>query len=94
VGDSGVWTVFVGEVGYVGSLHVSVTEIGRDIVVVDPLMMLDSEVTEEEGRGAGMELEPVMTPPLVFVELAGEYEVGVFGDEDGKKAVDVTPVTQ
>jgi hypothetical protein len=69
VGDSGVWTVFVSEVGYVGSLHVSVIEIGRDVVVVVPLVMLDGEVTEEEGGGVGMELEPVTTPPLVLVEL-------------------------
>jgi hypothetical protein len=69
VGDSGVWTVFVSEVGYVGSLHVSVTEIGRDVVVVDPLVILDGEVTEEEGRSVGMELEPVTTPPLVLVDL-------------------------
>ena len=69
VGDSGVWTVFVSEVGYVGSFHVSVTEIGRDVVVVDPLVILDGEVTEEEGRSVGMELEPVTTPPLVLVDL-------------------------
>jgi hypothetical protein len=66
---SGAWTVLVGEEGYAGSLHVSVTEIGRDVVVIDPLVVLDDEVTEEEGGDVGMELEPVATPPLVSVEL-------------------------
>jgi hypothetical protein len=88
------WIVLVGEVGYVDSLHVSVTEIGSDDAVVDPLVMLDNEVTEEEGGDVGMELEPVTTPPLVWVELTGKDEIVVFGDEDGKDAVDVTPVTQ
>ena len=50
------WTVLVGEVLYADSLHVSVTETGRDVVVIDPLVILDGEVTEEERGDVGMEL--------------------------------------
>ena len=45
-------------------------------------------------RGYSEKLDPVTTSPLVSVELTGEYEIGVFGDKDGKDAVDGHPPMQ